>query len=88
MRKTRFTESQIFQILKESDNGISVPELCRTHQVGQSTFYKWRAKYGGMDASMIKRMKELEEENHRLKKMYAESQMDNQIIREAMAKKW
>lgn len=88
MRKTRFTESQIFQILKEADSGISVPELCRTHQVGQSTFYKWRAKYGGMDASMIKRMKELEEENHRLKKMYAESQMDNQIIREAMAKKW
>ena len=81
----RLTESQIIGILKEAEAGMSVPELCRKHGVGQSTFYKWRSKYGGMEASDIRRMKELEEENRRLKQMYAElslkSQMQEEIIK-------
>jgi putative transposase len=65
-----------------------VPELCRTHGISSATFYKWRAKYGGMDASIISQMKALEEENRRLKKMYAEAQMSADILKEALAKKW
>jgi putative transposase len=65
-----------------------VPELCREHGMSAASFYKWRAKYGGMDASMIAEMKALIEENKRLKRMYAESQMENEIIKEAMTKKW
>ena len=88
MKKSRYTESQIFQILKEAESGIPVPELCRKHGMSDASFYKWRAKYGGMDTSMMKRMKELEEENRRLKKMYAESKMDAEILREALAGKY
>jgi putative transposase len=87
MKKSRFSESQIFSILKEAEAGIPVAELCRKHGMSDASFYKWRAKYGGMDVSMMTRMKELEEENRRLKKMYAESQMDAEILREAMVKK-
>ena len=87
MKKSRFSESQIFSILKEAEAGIPVAELCRKHGMSDASFYKWRAKYGGMDVSMMTRMRELEEENRRLKKMYAESQMDAEILREAMAKK-
>ena len=87
MRKSRFTESQICAILKEAEGGISVTDICRTHGISQASFYKWRSKYGGMDATLIKRMKELETENLRLKKMYAESQMDNNILREVIEKK-
>ncbi len=88
MKKSRYTESQIFQILKEAESGIPVPELCRKHGMSDASFYKWRAKYGGMDTSMMKRMKELEEENRRLKKMYAESKMDAEILREALSGKY
>jgi putative transposase len=88
MKKSRFTESQIFSILKEAETGIPVAELCRKHGMSDASFYKWRAKYGGMDVSLLTRMKELEEENRRLKKMYAESKMDAEILREAMAKKY
>lgn len=81
----RLTESQIVGILKEAEAGIPVPEVCRKHGIGQSTFYKWRSKYGGMEASELRRMKELEEENRRLKQMYAElslkSQMQEEIIK-------
>jgi putative transposase len=87
MKKSRFSESQIFSILKEAEAGIPVAKLCRKHGMSDASFYKWRAKYGGMDVSMMTRMKELEEENRRLKKMYAESQMDAEILREAMVKK-
>lgn len=87
MKKSRYTESQIFQILKEAESGIPVPELCRKHGMSDASFYKWRAKYGGMDTSMMKRMKELEEENRRLKKMYAESKMDAEILREVLSGK-
>ncbi len=88
MKKSRFTESQIIGILKEAESDVPVTELCRTHGMSDATFYNWRVKYGGMNVSMMKRMKELEEENRRLKKMYAEEHLKAEIIQEAMAKKW
>lgn len=88
MKKSRFTDSQILAVLKQAEAGTPVPELCRTHGISSATFYKWRSKYGGMDASMISQMKALEEENRRLKKMYAEAQMSADILKEAIAKKW
>lgn len=88
MKKSRFSDSQIIAVLKQAEDGTPVPEICREHGISSATFYKWRSKYGGMDASLMGRMKELEEENRRLKKMYAESQMSADILREAMAKKW
>lgn len=75
-------------ILKQNESGIPVPELCREHGMSSVTFYKWRSKYGGMDASLMKRMKELEEENRRLKKMYAEERLKAEIVQEALTKKW
>lgn len=75
MKKSRFSDSQIMAILKQAENGVPVPELCREHGMSNASFYKWRAKFGGMDTSMIKRMKELEDENRRLKKMYAEERL-------------
>ena len=88
MRTSRFSDSQIMAILKQAENGIPVPELCREHGMSSALFYKWRAKYGGMDTSMVARMKELENENARLKKMYAETQLKYEVIQEALAKKW
>ena len=88
MKKTRYTDSQIITILKQNEAGTSVPDLCREHGISQSAFYKWRAKFGGMDASLMKRMKELEDENRRLKKMYAEEKLKAEIAREAIEKKW
>ncbi|MFQ3198598.1 MAG: putative transposase [Paraglaciecola sp.] len=88
MKTSRFSDSQIMAILKQGEAGVPVPELCRDHGMSSATFYKWRAKYGGMDASLMARMKELEEENRRLKKMYAEERLKYDIIQEAMAKKW
>ena len=88
MRKSRYTDSQILAILKQSESGVPTPELCREHGMSSATFYKWRSKFGGMDASMMKRLKELESENKRLKKMYAEAKLGQDILKEAMAKKW
>lgn len=88
MKKSRYTDSQIIAILKQAEAGTPVPELCREHGMSSASFYKWRSKYGGMDASLITRMKELEDENRRLKKMYAEERLKYEIIQEAMAKKW
>ncbi len=88
MKQSRYSDSQIMSILKQAESGIPVPALCREHGMSSATFYKWRAKYGGMDTSMIARVKELEAENARLKKMYAEEKLKAQIIQEAMAKKW
>jgi putative transposase len=88
MKISRFTDSQIMQILKQAEAGVSAPELCREHGMSSATFYKWRSKYGGMDASMMSRLKELEDENRRLKKMYAEVQLQADVLKEAMAKKW
>lgn len=88
MKKSRYSDSQILKILKQAEVGTPVSELCREHGMSSATFYKWRAKYGGMDASLMKRMKELEAENKRLKKMYAEERLKAEIIQEAMEKKW
>ena len=88
MKQSRYSDSKIMSILKLAEAGIPVPALCREHGMSSATFYKWRAKFGGMDTSMITRMKELEAENARLKKMYAEEKLKAQIIQEAMAKKW
>ena len=88
MKKPRFKESQIFQVLKEAEAGVPIAELCRRHGMSNASFYKWRAKYGGMDVSSMKRMKELEDENARLKKMYAEEKLKAEIISEALEKKW
>lgn len=88
MKKSRFTESQIFKILQEGKSGMPIPALCRQHGISSATYYNWRSKYSGMDVSMSTRLKELETENKRLKKMYAESKMDAEILREVLAKKW
>ena len=88
MKKSRFTDSQIMAILKQAESGVPVAQLCREHGMSSATFYKWRAKYGGMDVSMMKRLKELEEENRRLKKMYAEERLKAEIVQEALEKKW
>ena len=84
MKTSRFTDSQILAILKQAEGGLPVPELCREHGMSGATFYKWRAKFGGMDASLMKRMKELEDENRRLKKMYAEERIKSEIRKEAL----
>jgi putative transposase len=88
MKKSKYSDSQIMAILKQAEAGSPVPELCREHGMSSATFYKWRSKYGGMDASMMSRLKELEDENRRLKKMYAEERLKAEIIQEVMAKKW
>ena len=88
MKKAHFSDSQILAILKQAETGVPIPELCREHGMSNSSFYKWRSKYGGMDASLMARMKELEDENRRLKKMYAEERLKAEIIQEAMVKKW
>lgn len=88
MKTSKFTDSQILSILKQAESGTPVPTLCREHGMSSATFYKWRAKFGGMDASLMARLKELEAENAKLKKMYAEERLKAEIIQEAMAKKW
>lgn len=87
MKKSRFSDNRILSILKQAENGVPVPELCREHGVISATFYNWRSKYGGMDASLMARLKELEEENRRLKKMYAEERLKAEVISEALQKK-
>lgn len=88
MKKSKFSDSQIIETLKRAEGGVSVPELCRELGISSATFYKWRSRYGGMDVSLMSRMKELEAENARLKKMYAEERLKSEILQEAMAKKW
>lgn len=88
MKISRFTDSQIMAVLKQAEAGTPVPALCREHGMSSATFYKWRAKYGGMDASLMARMKALEDENRRLKKMYAEERLKAEIVQEAFTKKW
>ena len=87
MKRSRYSDSQILATLKKAESGAPVPELCREHGMSSATFYKLRAKYGGMDASLMDRLKELELENRRLKKMYAAERLKAEIIQEAMAKK-
>lgn len=87
MKMSRFSEPQILAILRQAEGGVAVPELCREHGMSTASFYKWRSKYGGMDASMISQMKALEDENRRLKKMYAEMSMQAELLKEALGKK-
>jgi putative transposase len=88
VKKSRFSDSQIIAILKQAEAGTGVPDLCREHGISTATFYKWRSKFGGMDASLLSRLRELEEENRRLKKMYADERLKAEIVQEALAKKW
>jgi putative transposase len=88
MKKSRFTDSQIVDALKRVEAGLAVPELCRELGISTATFYKWRSKFGGMDTSMMARMKVLEIENARLKKMYPEERLKAEILNEALTRKW
>ena len=86
--KKRFTEAQIIGFLKEADTGVAVKELCRRHGFSEASYYLWRSKFGGMEVSDAKRLKALEAENARLKKLLAESVLENEVTREALRKKW
>lgn len=88
MKKSRFTESQIIKALKENEQGRSVGDLSRELGVDKSTFYYWRKKYGGMDRQELKRLKELEEENRKLKQMYADVSLDNKMLKDILTKKF
>ena len=87
IKRSRFTESQIVAIIKKQEAGSKVADICREHGISDQTFYKWKAKYGGMDASELKRVKDLEAENSRLKKMYAELSLVHEALKDAVAKK-
>ncbi len=87
MKKTRFTEAQIVSTLKKQEAGVPTKDICRELGISEATFYNWKSKYGGMEASDVKRLKDLEEENARLKKMYADLAMDNQILKDLFSKK-
>ena len=88
MRASRFTEDQIIGMLKEQEAGAKTADVCRKHGISSATFYKFKAKYGGMDVSDARRLKALEEENARLKKLLAEQMLDNAILKDVSAKKW
>ena len=87
MKTTRYSDAQILSILRQAEGGVPVPELCREHGMSNSAFYKWRSKYGGIDASMVSQMKSMEDENRRLQKMFAELSMQNDLLKEALGKK-
>jgi len=87
MKNGRFSDAQIMGILKQAESGAPVSTLCREHGMSSASFYKWRAKYGGMDASIVSQMKVMEAENKRLKRMYAEMSMQNDLLKEALGKK-
>ena len=87
MKKSRFSDAKIMGILAQAENGVAIPELCREHGMSNASFYKWRAKFGGMDASMVSQMKSIDDENKRLKRMYAELSMQNDLLKEALGKK-
>jgi putative transposase len=87
MKKPRFTEAQIVSILKQQEGGLSVKDICREHSISEATFYNWKSKYGGMEASDVRRLKDLEEKNAQLKKMYPDLALDNRILKDLFTKK-
>jgi putative transposase len=88
MKRKRFSEEQIIAVLKEGEGGVPVTEICRKHGIADATYYKWRAKFGGLDVSDAKRLRQLEEENRRLKHLVADLTLDNQMLKAVNAKKW
>ena len=88
MKRSRFTEEQIIAVLREQEAGVATAEVCRKHGVSSATFYAWKAKYGGLDVSQARRLKALEDESARLKKLLAEAVLDNAVLRDVTAKKW
>ena len=88
MKRSRFTEEQIIKVLKEHELGAKTADLCRKHGISEATFYNWKSKFGGMDVSEARRLKALEDENRKLKKLLAESMLDNAALKDLLAKKW
>ena len=88
MKRSRFTEEQIIGILREQEAGAATAEVCRRHGVSSATFYKWKAKFGGLDVSEARRLKALEDENARLKRMLADAMLDNVAVKDLLGKKW
>ena len=88
MKKSKFSEAQILKVLSAQEEGKKVSEICRAHGISEPTFYHWKSKYGGMTLSELKRMKELESENARLKRLVADLSLDNQVLKEINSKKW
>jgi putative transposase len=88
MKRSRFTEEQIIGILREQEAGVPVADLCRKHGLSSPTFYKWKARYGGLDVSEARRLKALEDENARLKRMLADAMLDNVALKDLLGKKW
>lgn len=88
MKRSRFTEEQIIKVLKEHELGAKTADLCRKHGISEATFYNWKSKFGGMDVSEARRLKALEDENRKLKKLLAESMLDNAALKDLLTKKW
>lgn len=88
MKRSRFSEEQIIAILKEQESGMATVEVCRRHGISSATFYKWKAKFGGLEVSEARRLRALEDENARLKKMLAETLLDNAVLKDLASKKW